>query len=182
MIFGEKSQFAIEYVPDEEDYGHLVYGNMRFWIGEQPVGDFEKGGELYDVVADLDCYPEMAYKPEWQNIDIDAFFAMYDQYYEERGRIFKGGDTPEMDEAWRKVEEMYGGVGVKTFPSDAFYDYHVYVFDTEDRQRIFWRNRKSPDIRGHADVAKGTYQAAKNDFIAWGLAFVEATRKNRSGG
>lgn len=50
MKFGNYSEFAIEFELDESYGGEWLYGKYRYWIKGKPVGDYDLGTSLRDIL------------------------------------------------------------------------------------------------------------------------------------
>ena len=178
MIFGDKTTFAIECVPWEEYDG--IYGDLRFWINNEAVGDFEAGGDIFDVVWDSPFdETRVLYKPEWNSLNASEFLEMINASYRELESFEAGTMSPEAEMAYQKWEDAYRGVAILTFPADAFADYNVYVFDTDCDQKMIWQY-KYAERSGSITLAHGTYQAVCTAFIKWGLEHIRQIRSRKA--
>jgi hypothetical protein len=53
-VFGDMSQFAVEYDLDNDHGGEWLFGRFCYWCGGTRIGDFELGTSLRDVLFQLE--------------------------------------------------------------------------------------------------------------------------------
>ncbi len=141
MLIGTKPSFAIEAVPTDWDE-KSVWGSFRFWINEQPAGDWEDSTSL-DA-----CFRWLADLPQDTQARTDT--ALYSTPLTELEDLLVVplyGRQSKYDQA---AATRAGRHDVSNVGMSSFHSWLVFVIQHEDgRARIVWRSRDASPVQDH---------------------------------
>lgn len=182
MLFGSTSTFGIECEITSRQDERWIYGHLRMWANENPIGDYEDSIDLrgcLNWLVDFVRYENVRCEP---SLDIkskeEVFRLLFDSFMltvpEGVGILeFVHKESKELMAArlaYPQARERFhlDGVGMSSF-SDKW---NVILVEKSDRvQRLIWRNLKDMQIH-EALLTPGKFEHVTAHFITWASAII----------
>jgi hypothetical protein len=158
MIFGQKSQFAIEAEPLGRD-GSMCFGHLRFWLQEQPIGDFEDSSDLAASARWGRRFLSASSMRTRGDLDDHSDDVVYHALY---GRFFeRGGSAPE--EPLERDAFVLDEIGESALRDRASV---IVVRRTDGRDRVVLRDHDTEKTTG-ALLAAGLCDRTIDRYCSW---------------
>lgn len=138
MIIGDKGRFAAEFELDADDGGAWMYGKFRFWVEGAPLGDYDLGTSLRDVLFGL----TRVVKDNGRRRHEALFELPADTAFTTLDRALYGG--PDSPDEGRALEERWGRFELGLCV-DALDGWRMYLIEKAGRYKVVYRR---PDEDG----------------------------------
>jgi hypothetical protein len=137
MIAGSKERFAIEAEPLEANEA-WVLGRFRFWIGNQPVGNWEDFADLRGCVRwlrDFATNPRDRYEPSLASAPAkEVFRALYEP-------------TMSAGSSQSRVRDAYARFFVSHLGMSSMEAVDILLlYDERGGERVIWRTGEASDV------------------------------------
>jgi hypothetical protein len=155
---GNKLRFGIEWTITGRE-GTFVFGNIRLWANNEPIGDFQE----VDLVSRVAYLFKQSIKLRDKRFDPDLCT-------QDKALV--------IEKVWNAVygdidDEIPLGDGIKYAPfnildswADGFDNYNAAIVECKNKQRFIWKNRKTGVVK-ESILTIGEYESVANEFINW---------------
>jgi hypothetical protein len=139
VVFGNCSEFAIEFELNDEYGGVWLFGKFCYWIKGMRIGDYELGTSLRDVLFQMKNI--MRDKGDRSNKELYALD--FQELFNRLNGAFYDYDISLFYK--KSIEETWARFNV-TIPVDIFDGWKVYLIEGFKKSRIIFKTADSEDI------------------------------------
>lgn len=163
MKIGDKSRFAVEFELDptgrtDPDLAFWLYGRIRWWCGNEPVGRYDDGATIRDVAVSVGRFVQYRGKrsdPElFRSPAGEVLSTVKAALFEDRGQT---------DEQIAADSLRYRRFWI-TPRVDEFDGCDLVLVEHNDRGRLLWRTNDLPGPR-EARLANGEFDSVATAFL-----------------